>query len=397
MPRSVITTLTAYDYKDLKQENSEKNIINQTFGDEYIIDLAQTTNLTDINSASTEFNITPLNGGDYVYGYEYQSASASGIFVGQTMYSRNEYYRHSGSFTIETDEIITDTNSIAVKLTLEYDKYRDSNSNHLTGSNYSSYLSAYKSIYSNTYKTNTSKLNATTNLPYETSGMKVITFSLFGAEISSVTEKLSENYPQNSISYRVKKLQNDHYQITVYYNIVTWWGKSWAQGDKWGQSSNCDLWVVTKLKFALTANTVSAREVEFEYARDDSQNYSNAIGKNYNIDSNEFIQTDENASPSSRTSYALSNEIFNAFDTDRAIISFTLLNCEKYLIDGEYRYLRSEDLIYIQDENDELISDEINANGELVPSVFEIIKTRPIWDGTFAMEVVCRKVDMTTT
>lgn len=393
MPRSVITTLTAYDYKDLKQENSEKNIINQTFGDEYIIDLAQTTNITDINDASTEFDITPLGGGNYVNGYEYQSGRAQGIFVGQSLYSRNEYYRHSGSFTIETDEIITDTNSIAVKLTLEYDKYRDENDNHLSDSNYSSYLSAYKSIYSSTYKTNTSKLNATTNLPYETGGMRIITFSLFGI---GETQMLSENYPTNYISYRVKKLTNDHYQITVYYNIVTWWGKSWAEGDKWGQSKSCDLWVATKLKFALTANTVSAREVEFEYARDESQNYSNAVGKNYNIDSNEFIQTDENTSPAQRTSYALSNEIFNAFDTDRAIVSFTLLNCEKYLIDGEYRYLRSEDLIYIQDENDELISDEINANGELVPSVFEIIKARPIWDGTFSMEIVCRKVDMTT-
>lgn len=393
MPRSVITTLTAYDYKDLKQENSEKNIINQTFGDEYIIDLAQTTNITDINDASTEFNITPLGGGNYVNGYEYQSGRAQGIFVGQSLYSRNEYYRHSGSFTIETDEIITDTNSIAVKLTLEYDKYRDENDNHLSDSNYSSYLSAYKSIYSNVYKTNTSKLNATTNLPYETGGMRIITFSLFGI---GETQMLSENYPTNYISYRVKKLANDHYQITVYYNVVTWWGKSWAEGDKWGQSKSCDLWVATKLKFTLTANTVSAREVEFEYARDESQNYSNAVGKNYNIDSNEFIQTDENTSPAQRTSYALSNEIFNAFDTDRAIVSFTLLNCEKYLIDGEYRYLRSEDLIYIQDENDELISDEINANGELVPSVFEIIKARPIWDGTFSMEIVCRKVDMTT-
>ena len=395
MPRSVITTLTAYDYKDLKQENSEKNIINQTFGDEYIIDLAQTTNITDINSASTEFDITPLGGGNYVNGYEYQSGRAQGIFVGQSLYSRNEYYRHSGSFTIETDEIITNTNSIAVKLTLEYDKYHDT-SNHLTSSNYNSALSAYKTIYANAYKTNTSKLNATTNLPYETSGMKIVTFGLFGLEISSQTAYLSENYPRNSISYSVKKLANDHYQITVYYNIVTWWGKSWAQGDKWGQSSTSDLWVATKLKFALTANTVSAREVEFEYARDESQNYSNAVGKNYNIDSNEFIQTDENTSPAQRTSYALSNEIFNAFDTDRAIVSFTLLNCEKYLIGGEYRYLRSEDLIYIQDENDELISDEINANGELVPSVFEIIKARPIWDGTFSMEIVCRKVDMTT-
>lgn len=396
MPRSVITTLTAYDYKDLKQENSEKNIINQTFGDEYIIDLAQTTNLVDINSASTEFNITPLGGGNYIHGYEYQMGRASGIFVHQDLYSRNEYYRHSGSFTIETDEIITDTNSIAAKLTLEYDKYRDDNDNHLTGSNYNGALSTYKSIYSSTYKTNSSKLSAITNLPYETSGMHVATFKLIW-EFDGTTQYLSENFPKNSISYSVKKLQNDHYQITVYYNIVTWWGKSWAEGDKWGQSKSCDLWVATKLKFALTANTVSAREVEFEYSRDDSQNYSNAVGKNYNIDSNEFIQTDENKNPAEKTSYKLSNEIFNAFDTDRAIVSFTLLNCEKYLIDGEYRYLRSEDLIYIQDENDELISDEINANGELVPSVFEIIKTRPIWDGTFAMEVVCRKVDMTTT
>ena len=123
--------------------------------------------------------------------------------------------------------------------------------------------------------------------------------------------------------------------------------------------------------------------------------YGNAKGKNYPIESNEFLQTDENLGEKQRQSYTISQQIFNAFDQDRTIVSFLLLNCERYEIDNEYRYLKAEDLIYIKDENDEYLNNE-DASGNQTPAVFEIIKTRPVWDGTFSMEVVCRKIDMTT-
>lgn len=394
MARKIITTLTAYDYKNLKQTYSEKNIINQTNGNEYIIDAATTTNITDINDKSLSISINPLNGGSRAYCWSYGEGEAKGIFVSQKIQAREEYYMHSGTIVIETDQVITDTNNIAIGLTIEYDKYH-SNSDIVSSDNYTGSNSVYKQIMTNGNKQNDGSLTATDKLPYENSIIRVARGDLFGARFWIDEYKANYGFPSNSISYRCKKLSNDHYQITIYYNICTWWGKNWAEAGKWSQSNSATLWVARKLNFSVTANTVTAREIEFNYSRDDEKNYGNAKGKNYPIESNEFLQTDENLGEQDRQSYTLSQQIFNAFDQDRTIVSFTLLNCERYEIGNEYRYLKAEDLIYIKDENDEYLNNE-DASGNQTPAVFEIIKTRPVWDGAFSMEVTCRKIDMTT-
>lgn len=394
MARKIITTLTAYDYKNLKQTYSEKNIINQTNGNEYVIDAASTTNITDINDKSLSVSINPLNGGSRAYCWAYGDGEAKGIFVGEKIQAREEYYKHYGTIVIETDQVITDTNSIAIGLTIDYDKYH-SNSDVVSGSNYAGSNSVYKQIMTSGNKQNDGLLTATDKLPYENAVMRLARGDLFGARFWFDEYKFNYGFPSNSISYRCKKLSNDHYQITITYNICTWWGKNWAEAGKWSQSNNATLWVARKLNFSVTANTVTAREIEFNYSRDDEMDYGNAKGKNYPIESNEFLQTDENLGEQDRQSYTLSQQIFNAFDQDRTIVSFTLLNCERYEIGNEYRYLKAEDLIYIKDENDEYLNNE-DASGNQTPAVFEIIKTRPVWDGTFSMEVTCRKIDMTT-
>ena len=109
------------------------------------------------------------------------------------------------------------------------------------------------------------------------------------------------------------------------------------------------------------------------------------------------MQTDENQGSTTRQSYKTSKKIFDAYSQDRTIVSFTLLNCEKYKIGTELRYIQAEDLIYIQDENQQLISDDVNASGNLTPSVFEVIKARPYWEGTFMIDIICRKIDTSST
>lgn len=391
----IIDTITPDDYKNLSQKYSEKNIINQTNGNEYVIDVASVKTIEDMNEKSTEVTINPLNGGNRVYLWDWGEYGSKGLFDEEYIELREEYYRHSGTITIETDEIITDVNDISVDVSLSYDKYHYSG-NLTTGSNYTSSNSIYKAIMQDAYKTNTELMTATEKLPYEHSRASVRDSTFFDWT-RNVDVGLDGSFPSNTIKAKCTKTDHDTFKITVTYNIVTWWGKNWGRCTQYEEKENTNtLWVVRKLAFTIKANTVDSREIEFNYARDDEVDYVNAKGKNYPIESNEFMQTDENSGETERQSYQTSQEIFSAFDQDRAIVSFTLLNCKKYDIDGVYRYLRSEDLIYVQDANRNVICDEINANGELIPSVFEIIKTRPIWDGTFSMEVVCRRIDMTT-
>ena len=88
MAKSILTTLTAYDYKDLKQTYSEKNIINQTNGNEYVIDVATTQQITDINDKSQEIAISPLNM-SYSLSAQYMEACIRGIFAKQYIQGRD--------------------------------------------------------------------------------------------------------------------------------------------------------------------------------------------------------------------------------------------------------------------------------------------------------------------
>lgn len=394
MTKSILTTLTAYDYKDLEQTYSEKNIINQTNGNEYIIDLATTKQLADINDKSQEILIANPTERTYSLSFQSKEDCIRGIFAKQYIQARDEAISNYISLSIETDEIITDTNNVSVGLTLYYSKYY-ADGDFITGSNMSSYKPVYNQIYKSQYKTNDSLLTATEKLPYSHS-------ELVGRHIAwtdwwNESDKLDKFPPSNRLNVKCQKLSNDHFKITVSGWVCTWWGYNYSKADKWGQrGNNSTLLVAEKIGLTISANTVEAREIEFVYSRDDEQDYGNAIGKNYSIESNEFLQTDENLGETYRQSYKTSKQIFDAYDQDRTIVSFTLLNCEKYKVDGTYRYLQAEDLIYIKDENDEYISDELNANGEQIASIFEVIKTRPKWDGSFSMEVTCRKIDMTT-
>lgn len=394
MSRTILTTITPFDYKDLKQTYSEKNIINQTSGNEYVIDLASTRTITDINDVPAETNINPLNGGNYVTGWSSCEGCVRGIFAKQWIQARDEYYRTHISCSIETDEIITDINNISVGLTIYYDKYY-SNGDYVNGSNMSSYNSVYKQIMTDGNKQNRDGyLTASEKLPYEHAMLD--TRHIAWTDWWNDGRSIEGSFPSNNLSVKCQKLANDHFKITVSGYVTTWWGYNYSKADKWAQrENNATLLVARKLAYTINANIVEAREIEFNYARDDNQNFGNAKGKNYEIESNEFMQTDENQGESQRQSFRTSTQIFNAFDQDRTILSFTLLNCEKYLIDGESRYIKAEDCIYVQDENGELISDELNANGQLVPNVFEVIKVSPVWEGTLTMEIVCKKVDMT--
>lgn len=397
MSRTILTTITPFDYKDLKQSYSEKNIINQTSGNEYVIDLASTKVIKDINDKSTDVSIAPLGGGKYVDGWSYSEGCVRGIFAKQYIQARDEWYYSYFSLSIETDEIITDVNGVSAGMTLYYDKYY-SNGDYVDGNNMSSYLSVYKQIMTDGNKQNNDGLLvASEKLPYEHSVLEYRPIAFIDTGLNKRHETIG-GFPANKLTIKCQKLANDHFKITITGYVCTWWGYNYSKADKWGQRGNhATLLAVKKIGLTISANTVQSREIEFNYARDDEKNYGNAKGKNYEIESNEFMQTDENQGSTTRQSYKTSKKIFDAYSQDRTIVSFTLLNCEKYKIGTELRYIQAEDLIYIQDENQQLISDDVNASGNLTPSVFEVIKARPYWEGTFMIDIICRKIDTSST
>ena len=394
MPRTILATITAGDYANLQQTYSEKNIINQTNGSEYIISTATRSNLTDIHGASmskpakTVTISTRCDGKDFgKFKYDY--------FFGSTeFYLRNEAIVTEGTLSIETDQIITNPNTISASWDIKYDHYYDDNY-LLTSNDASSAYPIYKDIEIAANKQNTNGYLSATRILPENAAYYEDT-SLIGGGKNYVGGMGLAGWEGVNVP-RVTKLANNNYKIDIDYRFATWWGYNVVKMRLAGgiYERTATLYVARQIDFTVSANVVEANEIEFGY-KSALPLVGGAKGKNYEIASNEFLQTDENTNPSQRQSAIVSSEIFSKFDNDRMIVSFTLLNCEKYEVNNEKRYLQAEDLIYIKDENGQYLGEDTDANGEIEPSIFEIVKTRPIWNGSFEMEVTCRQIDMTT-
>lgn len=382
----VITTITARDYSNLKQVYSEKNIVNSTSGNEYIIETSNATNVPNIDGTPVNVQIPELKEGDTALAWASKAVGLTSATSGTKLYLREEFNTYLDDIVIETDKIIENINSISIKLRISYDKYVN-NAFLVNDSNRAGNITVFSGLISEEYKENKDGyLIAENALPFEHGVAK-------GTLSGDVTA--SSSFPPNNWSITSNKLSNGNYQIVITPRIVTWWGKNNSEYKAFGggATDTNTLLVARVLNFTITANTVTERQVEFNYKRELSA-FESTQGKNYPINGNEFLQTENEAEIEDKQSYILSQEIFSKFDTDRTILSFLLLNCEKYWVDGEQRYLQAEDLIYIQDENDQYIGTETTSEGE-IPGIFEVIKTRPIWDGTFTMEVTCRRIDMT--
>lgn len=377
----ILTTITARDYSNLRQTYSEKNIINQTTGTEYVIDIAKATPITDVLGRETDFVVTPLGGGAkaLVWGAKKQAT------VGLNKPLREEYYRIEETFFIQPEEIIDDINTISVSLTIDYDKY-EAEGELVNANNFNTEATSlfFPIVKEQNKQNKDGYLSATMELPYEHSQVVYL-----GNKWT-----LGNKFPINQISTSFTKNESGNYEIKITHLITTFWGWHITQFTPRNTKVKNTALVARALHFKLSANTVTERSLDFNYTRTLSDNQP-TIGKTYEMGTNEFLQTEELADVQTRQSYQLSQEIFNKFDTDRPLISFLLLNCEKYLIGGTYRYLRAEDLIYIKDENDEYIGTETTEDGDLVAGVFEVIKTRPVWAGSYQMEVTCRQIDMT--
>lgn len=386
---AVVATLSASDYANFTQKYSDKNIINNIYGKEYIILDTDVHNLSTLSGENPKILQLSLSDVNMISIKSHQQLTS----WGQKIYLKSEEGYIAGSFTIKTDEVIKDLNSLSVAINIEYDKYEKSD-DITSFDNYNSSRLIYTGIISDSNKTNSYQLTTQSHIE------RVSTFysdSIFGIRTGSAT--LSPLPFNQRITKRVIKNPDGTINIIVDYVILVWSA---------GNSANTELSIgiitdkmvranlAKNITFSIKANTVETTELEFQYNIDafiENSEASRAAAKTYEMVTNEFLQTKETSNISDRMSYRLAKEVFDAFDKNRPIITFDLLNCEKYKIGDRERYLESGDQIMVLDQFGQYIGEELDENGELIPGVFEIIKIKNKWDGSFHKVITAKQIN----
>lgn len=393
MEKQIIDTITARDYVDFNQTYSEKNVINMVTGEEFIIGDITSKKIQDIDTQKDEEReVTHSESDGYSSRVSATEVNLNGVTG--TCHLREEYKATPYTITIVTDEIITDPNSINVELVIDYKKF----------TTYEEYYSENSIVNSGNYNSSTSAFyRLLNNQSFEQlSAINVLPYAHASVEAGGTTHELSRAFPTNYGRKYVQKRSDGKYVITLRIQCVDWWGyntmKASVDGWLWDRrivKHDCYYYLMaaTKITFKVTATSVNASEISFSYEREIGLESSK--GRSYELETNEFLQTTLDETTSEKQSKKVADKILEAYSFNRPIISFTLLNCKKYIVNGEERYLRAEDLIYLKDENDKFLQIEKKGESKSKPAVFEVLKTRPIWEGGLTMEVVCQQTNAT--
>ena len=156
------------------------------------------------------------------------------------------------------------------------------------------------------------------------------------------------------------------YTFRVYYKFITLTGWNNVSENFWGSNSYENICnIITSISFTIKGLTVDAEEVDIEVG-DGS--------KLLTLQTNELMQTLTTSSTSLFETTA--QTIIDNYSSNRAIITFKMVNNIKYLIDGEYRFLRAGDKIKLKDSQNNFISEYIevvNGKQSVNGNDFEII------------------------
>lgn len=385
---AVVATLSASDYANFTQKYSDKNIINNIYGKEYVIlktDSHELTTLSGDNPKEVEVNVSDIS--------RRLSGSAYRKSIAGPLYNRTEEGYIRGRFIIKTDEVVADPNSVSVSVNVEYDRY-EKNDDIINSSNFDSEKLIYTSIINSQNKKNTEPLLRDGGVER---AVAVFYRTLFGFEYDK--ERLEENDYEGKVTKKILKNADGTLDIVVDYKILVW---SAANSQTLEivfaipVGSNILAFLAKKITFTVKSNTVETTELEFQYNIDDfieNSEAARATAKTYQMETNEFLQTEETSDPTDRMSYKIASQVFDAFDKNRPIITFDLLNCEKYKIGDRERYLESGDQIMVLDEFGQYIGEELDENGELIPGVFEIIKVENKWNGSYHKIVTAKQIN----
>lgn len=387
---AIVTTLNASDYSNFSQKYSDKNIINNIYGKEYIITRAGLHELSTISGEQPK--IIYVNKDNISFRRTYSWGHGN---LWKDIYNRVEEGYISGRFEIKTDEIITDFKWLTVDFKVEYDRYETSD-NIINGDNYDSGKLIYTPIAIADNKKNETPLSSREKI---TRAESTFTRYFLGLEVGSGKDVYSAKQYDGKISKKIVKNPDGTITIIVDYKILVWSAAN-ATGIELvlgiPYTWNVLAFLANKITLSVRANTIETKEIEFQYNIDDfieNSEASRTVAKTYEMETNEFLQTEETSDPTDRMSYKIAHQVFDAFDKNRPIITFDLLNCEKYKIGDKERYLESGDQIMVLDQFGQYIGEELNENGELIPGVFEIIKVENKWNGSYHKVVTAKQIN----
>ena len=153
--------------------------------------------------------------------------------------------------------------------------------------------------------------------------------------------------------------------------------------------------IVDSVEFTFQYKGINSTEKNFKYVAENSQSF--ATDDPYELESNELMQYTIGQPQDEKISKITAEKIFDGTNINRQIVSFDLLNVQKYDFDNgdgtqTRRYLTSRDLIKIKDENDNWVGEYNDEEGNSVVPYFEIIQIENIWDGSFYKRITAKQV-----
>ena len=290
-------------------------------------------------------------------------------------WARTETLYFSGSYEFTTEEVIVDENSISCSFNINYTK---SNAYSLNNNIYNVRTKTQFFGYSGQFPMlqNEGDDNLITNefLPAQ-QGNAIVKLLWGRAEAIAPMPPIREYCEAKIINKTVSSTT-----IRVSYRFKIWAG--WTTDN---QKNNTVL-SVNNITINTVAHTVDTNEVPFSYQTDLVD-----VEKKYELETNELFQIQSSEPIEDRLSYQTYEKIVSAYDTDRRVITFTLLNpikveindATKYEIgETKERYIDVDDEFSIKDEHSEWI---LNNSGGI--AVFKVIQCNPTWNGFYQKRI----------
>ena len=388
---------TGRDYTGLTIEYSDKNIIDSVNGVEYLVNSTSIVNF-EVNASSSDYGINSDGEVSLTYplanDYSFYNVSASvtrGLIFPITDYLREESAYIRGTVTATINQVITE--DIAVSWKIDYDYYKSTNE-IINSENYQSGTFVFDSIMDTTTLQNKDTEGNRTEQYTDDNGCIpenyayseiYLVFGLFKTDEQIVDKLYNYQYVSKPRIISIDEV-NGTTTIQFNYKMLVWSANNNRKFYGLIENNENNLYTAKTIKFIVQSNTISTTPSDFNYPETSNT-------KPYNLESNELMQFTIDQELTSRVSSVCSNKILENSSINRQIVSFKLLNCEKYYFDdNQYRYIDTRDLIKIKDESDNYVGQYLDDNGNVVIPYFEIVSKRPIWDGSYSMDIVAKQV-----
>ena len=382
------------DYTDLSETLSEKNIINTVEGKEYEVVTLEDTSLNEktINPETVSrifktYDLSDNTGNMPKYNGDLQvrfaDAWLKNIFGGvvDEGFPRTEALFIAGTYEFDTEEVLSDINSVACKFTINYDKVKTNNITRdrqkITGQ---TAFFSYQYPISEDQEYVQRGLIGEQNEFLPAENAEEIVTALFAKE----TYKVSAPYRREYCEVEKVTKTADGYKVKIKYCFRIWGG--WTLDTTGSRHFNEGIVLsVNFINITTVATTVDVAEIPFFY-----QNELVNTERKYELETNELFQANSEDLEQDRLSYKTYQKIVEAYDTDRRIITFDLLNPIKQTINDSEKFEAGREESRYLDTDDEFdIYDEHNV----FMGTFKVLQGNPIWDGSYHKRITAILVD----